>query len=58
MSRKAASSREAKGLVCHRCGCAHLRVVYTRRGSDRKLIRRRECRYCGRRITTYEQTGG
>lgn len=55
MSTDAVSSRETKGLVCRQCGCAHSRVVYTRRGSDRKLIRRRECRHCGARVTTWEK---
>lgn len=45
----------AKGLVCRKCGWPQLRVLYTRRGSDRKLIRRRECRRCGMRATTWEK---
>lgn len=55
MSAEAASSQEAKRLVCRRCGCAHLRVVYTRRGAGRKRIRRRECRHCGACVTTWEE---
>ncbi len=50
--RKAA---DQKGLVCHHCGCRHFRVIYTRRGTGGKLVRRRECRYCGRRMTTWEK---
>jgi len=42
------------GIVCHGCGCRHFLVVYTRRERGR-IVRRRECRHCGRRITTYEQ---
>ena len=45
-----------RGLECPQCGCAHFRVLYTRRASGGRLLRRRECRYCGRRITTYEQS--
>lgn len=45
-----------RGLECPRCGCGHFRVLYTRRALGGRLLRRRECRYCGRRITTYEQT--
>jgi transcriptional regulator NrdR family protein len=45
-----------RGLECPICGCAHFRVLYTRRALGGRLLRRRECRYCGRRITTYEQT--
>lgn len=47
-----------RGLECSRCGCAHFRVLYTRRALGGRLLRRRECRYCGRRITTYERIGG
>ncbi len=43
-----------RGLECPNCGCAHFRVLYTRRALGSRLLRRRECRYCGRRITTYE----
>ncbi|MHC4981857.1 MAG: NrdR family transcriptional regulator [Planctomycetota bacterium] len=39
---------------CHYCGCRHFRVIYTRRGWGGKLIRRRECRHCGKRMTTWE----
>jgi len=47
-----------KGLVCRHCGCRHFRVIYTRRAWGGRIMRRRECRYCGRRMTTYEQTTG
>jgi len=43
------------GLGCRRCGCQHFYVVYTRRAPGGKLIRRRECRNCGQRMTTVEQ---
>ena len=43
-----------RGLVCPDCGCAHFRVLYTRRAWGGRLLRRRECRHCGRRVTTYE----
>ncbi len=42
------------GIACPRCGCRDFRVIYTR-PRERRLERRRECRHCGRRITTYEQ---
>ena len=45
------------GLECPRCGCQHFHVLYTRRTVGKKLLRRRECRHCGRRLTTYESTG-
>ena len=50
-SQKLSSKR---GLECPSCGCAHFRVLYTRRALDGRLLRRRQCRYCQRRITTYE----
>ncbi|MCK4873621.1 MAG: hypothetical protein KAS72_12940 [Phycisphaerales bacterium] len=43
-----------EGLSCHTCGYRHLPVLYARRGL--RMIRRvRECRHCGRRITTRER---
>ena len=45
---------QKRGLECPQCGCGHFRVLYTRRALGGRLLRRRECRYCGRRITTYE----
>ena len=45
-----------RGLECPRCGCRHLRVLYTRAATGGRILRRRECRHCGRRMTTYEQT--
>ena len=45
---------QKRGLECPQCGCGHFRVLYTRRAMGGRLLRRRECRYCGRRITTYE----
>ena len=50
--------QDKRGLECRYCGCKHFRVIYTRRGWGGKLIRRRECRYCGKRITTWEQPLG
>ena len=47
-------SAVAVGLRCRRCGHDRFRVVYTRRRLD-GLWRRRECRNCGKRFTTYER---
>jgi len=47
---------EQRGIECPRCGCRHFRVVYTRPAQGGRIVRRRECRHCGRRITTYERT--
>lgn len=43
-----------RGLECRHCGCQHFYVLYTRPASGDRIMRRRECRNCGRRITTYE----
>lgn len=43
------------GLECRRCGCRHFYVIYTRRAPGGKLIRRRECRNCGKGMTTVER---
>jgi hypothetical protein len=49
---------EQRGLVCPKCGCCHFRVIYTRAGWGGRIVRRRECRHCGRRVTTYERVAG
>jgi transcriptional regulator NrdR family protein len=46
------------GLSCLRCGHQQLRVVYTRPAPDGKVVRRRECRQCGARVTTWERAIG
>jgi len=48
------SDQTKRGLSCRWCGCSHFRVIYTRPGWGGRLIRRRECRNCGKRMTTYE----
>jgi len=49
----AALNRPAAGLECPECGCRDFRVTKTRQG-DGVIVRRRECRHCGHRITTFE----
>ena len=34
--------------------CRHFRVVYTRPTWGGRIMRRRECRNCGERMTTWE----
>lgn len=46
------------GIECRECGCRHFFVIYTRAVSERRIMRRRECRHCGWRITTYERVAG
>lgn len=45
---------EKLGLECPRCGCRHFYVLYTRAVQGGRIRRRRECRHCGRRLTTHE----
>jgi transcriptional regulator NrdR family protein len=45
------------GLRCRKCGGSRFRVIYTR-ARDGKIIRRRECRECGTRVTTWERAIG
>lgn len=47
-----------RGLRCRKCGNQHFRVVYTRAAWGGKIIRRRECRRCGERVTTWERPIG
>ena len=42
------------GLVCRACGCQHFYVVYLKCLPNGVLMRLRECRHCGKRITTRE----
>jgi len=49
---------ELRGLRCRSCGGQRFRVVYTRRAWGRKVVRRRECRQCGERVTTWERVIG
>ncbi len=46
--------QEKRGIECPSCGCRLFRVLYTRRSIGGRILRRRECRNCGRRVTTYE----
>ena len=46
--------KPTKGLVCRVCGGQSFRVIYTRRADGGRLMRRRECKRCGRRFTTWE----
>ena len=46
---------EPIGLVCSRCGCRHFFVLYTRPARGDRIRRRKECRHCGRQITTFEK---
>jgi transcriptional regulator NrdR family protein len=49
-------SEEPVGIRCPRCGCQDLRTTHTRRVREGMIRRYKECRHCGRRITTHEAT--
>lgn len=42
------------GLACRKCGCRHFYVIYTRPKKD-GIMRRKQCRHCGRRTVTWER---
>lgn len=44
-----------RGLACRDCGCRQFHILYTRSVPGGRILRRRECRHCGRRVTTYEK---
>ncbi|HUU70015.1 MAG TPA: hypothetical protein VM186_10855 [Planctomycetota bacterium] len=46
---------QSPGVVCRQCGCRHLPVYYTRSRPDGVIMRRRQCRNCGKVMTTYER---
>lgn len=48
---------DPRGIRCPACGCSHLWVVYTRPALWGRIVRRRECRHCGHRVTTSERVG-
>lgn len=47
-------TEDVQGLVCRRCGCRHLPVVYTRPRPGH-IQRVRSCRHCGKRTVTRER---
>ena len=47
-----------RGIRCRACNCAHFYTLETRRQPGGRIMRRKECRHCGRRITTYERAFG
>ncbi|MFI4860249.1 MAG: hypothetical protein ACIAXF_06160 [Phycisphaerales bacterium JB063] len=50
----AAPAAEQRGIICRQCGCGHFYVLYTRAKPGGRIMRRRECRHCGKRVTTWE----
>jgi transcriptional regulator NrdR family protein len=46
------------GLRCRNCGHNRFRVIYTRAVRGGRIMRRRACRRCDTRITTWERMVG
>jgi transcriptional regulator NrdR family protein len=57
VSEQRATDVQNKGLVCGQCGCRHFWTTDKRDG-DGYIRRRRECRNCGKRVTTTERIVG
>ena len=48
------NGKSEPGIECRKCGCRHFYVIYTRKRLG-KIMRRRQCRHCGKRVTTFER---
>lgn len=48
--------KQPDGIECPACGCADLRVYYTRK-TPKRIVRVRICNHCERRIRTVERIG-
>jgi hypothetical protein len=52
------SGSAQKGIACRVCGCRHLRCLETRQAPGGRVKRRKACRHCGHRLTTFEKPYG
>ncbi len=50
--------REESGIVCPQCGCRHFNTTHTEPLRDGRIRRRKVCRYCGRKVLTFEIAAG
>jgi len=57
MADDTAKSEGRAGIRCRKCGCADVRVWYTRPG-DGVVKRMRMCRNCGEKFPTHEKECG
>lgn len=48
-------AQDKRGLECRYRGYKHFRVIYTRPKWGGRIMRRRECRHCGKRVTTWQR---
>lgn len=53
--RKPQPDEEKRGLICVKCGCEHFYTRRTTKVRGGRILRERECRYCGRMYRTYEE---
>jgi len=44
------------GIVCPQCGCRQFYTTHTEPLRDGRIRRRKVCRYCGRKVLTFEST--
>jgi len=49
---------ESRGISCPACGCRHFYTTHTEPLRGGRVRRRKVCRYCGRKIVTYESPSG
>ncbi len=54
---KQTPTADRRGLECRPCGRKHFRVIDNRPTWGGRIMRRRECRHCGKRMTTWERAG-
>lgn len=52
--KEALGQGDDRGISCPKCGCRHFYTTHTEPLRDGRVRRRKVCRYCGRRIVTYE----
>lgn len=50
------TQRPPRGIECPQCGCRHFYTTHTEPLRDGRIRRRKECRHCGRKLVTFEQS--
>jgi len=50
------SEGQKAGIVCPQCGCRQFYTTHTEPLRDGRIRRRKLCRYCGRKVLTFEST--
>jgi transcriptional regulator NrdR family protein len=52
--KQAPGKSDDRGISCPRCGCRHFYTTHTEPLRDGRVRRRKVCRYCGRKLLTFE----